>query len=201
MGTIKNVTKQTDNRFLNIYELDRENKTGKPGKYWVASRAKDIDGLKLKSGVVNPDGIIIYAICEGKVVLIRQYRYPLGGYIYEFPAGLVDDGEDMMEAGIREMKEETGLTLEPIPVDRAFSKPYFTSVGMSDEACGTIYGYASGQVTQKYQEESEEIEIVLADKDEVRRILREENVAIMCSYMLMHYLQDTEPFAFLKEKI
>lgn len=201
MGIIKNVTKQTDNKFLNIYELDRENKAGRSGKYWVASRAKTTEDLKLKSGIVNPDGIIIYAICEGKVVLIRQYRYPLNGYIYEFPAGLVDEGEDMMEAGIREMKEETGLTLEPIPVDAAYSKPYFTSVGMSDEACGTIYGYASGEVTQKYQEESEEIEIVLADKTEIRRILKEENVAIMCSYMLMHYLQDDEPFAFLREEI
>ena len=201
MGIIKNVTKQTDNKFLNIYELDRENKAGRPGKYWVASRAKTVEELKLKSGVVNPDGIIIYAICEGKVVLIRQYRYPLNGYIYEFPAGLVDEGEDMMEAGIREMKEETGLTLTPIPVDHAYSKPYFTSVGMSDEACGTIYGFASGEVTKKYQEESEEIEVVLADKEEVRRILKEENVAIMCAYMLMHYLQDEEPFAFLKEQI
>ncbi|MDD3360337.1 MAG: NUDIX hydrolase [Hespellia sp.] len=201
MGIIKNVTKQTDNKFLNIYELDRENKAGRSGKYWVASRAKTTEDLKLKSGIVNPDGIIIYAICEGKVVLIRQYRYPLNGYIYEFPAGLVDEGEDMMEAGIREMKEETGLTLEPIPVDAAYSKPYFTSVGMSDEACGTIYGYAFGEVTQKYQEESEEIEIVLADKAEIRRILKEENVAIMCSYMLMHYLQDDEPFAFLREEI
>ena len=37
------------------------------------------------------------------------------------------------------------------------------------------------------QEENEEIEIVLADKAEVRRILKEENVAIMCAYMLMHF--------------
>ena len=69
---------------------------------------------------------------------------------------------------------------------------------MTDESCGTVYGYASGKITRKYQEESEEIEVILANKDEVRRILKEERVAIMCAYMLMHYLHDEEPFAFLK---
>ena len=41
--------------------------------------------------------------------------------------------------------------------------------------------------------------MVLADREEVRRILKEENVAIMCSYMLMHFLHDKEPFGFLTE--
>ena len=51
------------------------------------------------------------------------------------------------------------------------------------------------------QEDTEEIEVVLADREEVKRILREENVAIMCAYQLMHFLRDEEPFAFLKEKL
>ena len=52
-------------------------------------------------------------------------------------------------------------------------------------------------VTDKYNEGSEEIEIVIADKAEVRRILKEERVAIMCAYQMMHFLADEEPFAFL----
>ncbi len=40
--------------------------------------------------------------------------------------------------------------------------------------------------------------VVLADREEAKRILREENVAIMCSYHLMHFIHDEEPFAFLK---
>ena len=40
---------------------------------------------------------------------------------------------------------------------------------------------------------------MIADRDDVRRILREEKVAIMCAYMLMHFLKDEEPFDFLKE--
>ncbi len=94
-----------------------------------------------------------------KVVLIRQYRYTIGGYIYEFPAGLVEPGEDFHEGAVREMFEETGLKLEPIKVS-AFEKPYFTTIGMTDESCATVYGYASGEVSKAAQEDSEEIEVV-----------------------------------------
>ena len=48
------------------------------------------------------------------------------------------------------------------------------------------------------QHDSEEIEVILADREEVKRILREERVAVVCSYMLMHFLHDEEPFAFLR---
>lgn len=95
------------------------------------------------------------------------------------------------------MYEETGLKLEPLKVDTAYEKPYFTTIGMTDESCATVYGYASGEISKDAQEDTEEIEVVLADRDEVRRILKEENVAIMCAYMLMHFLNDEEPFAFL----
>ena len=52
-------------------------------------------------------------------------------------------------------------------------------------------------------EDSEEIEVVLADRKEVERIMKEERVALLCAYMMMHFLHDEEPFAFLhaKEKI
>ena len=83
----------------------------------------------------------------------------------------------------------------------AFEKPYFTTVGMTDESCATVYGYAEGEISKDAQEDTEEIEVVLADREEVKRILREENVAIMCAYQLMHFLQDEEPFAFLKEEL
>mgnify|MGYP001327157484 CR=1 FL=1 len=198
MGTIKKITKQTNNRFLNMYALDRVNKAGKEGVYYMASRAADADHLKICTKAVTADAVIIYSILEDKVVLIRQYRYPLGGFIYEFPAGLVDPGESVTEAAIREMKEETGLTFKPISADNSYTKPYFTTIGMTDETNSMVYGYASGDITKRYQEENEEIEVVLADKAEVRRILKEENSTIMCAYMLMHYLADEEPFAFLE---
>lgn len=202
MPEIKKVTPLTENPHVNLYHLDVESKTGRKGHYYVASRAKTENDLKIKTRKNTPDGVIIYSLYgekKDRVVLVRQYRYAIDSYIHEFPAGLVEPGEDYKEAGIREMKEETGLTLSPLQVDPAYEKPYFTTIGMTDESCASVYGYASGQASRDGLEDSEELEIVLADREEVRRILREENVAIMTAYMLMHFLHDDEPFAFLKE--
>ena len=202
MPEIKKVTPLTENPHVNLYHLDVESKTGRKGHYYVASRAKTEHELKIRTKRNTPDGVIIYSLYgekKDRVVLVRQYRYAIDSYIYEFPVGLVEPGEDYKEAGIREMKEETGLELSPIDVDQAYEKPYFTTIGMTDESCATVYGYTSGQVSGDGLEDSEELEIVLADREEVRRILREEKAAIMTAYMLMHFLHDEEPFAFLKK--
>ena len=202
MPSIKKVTPMTDNPYVRLYHLDVESKTGKSGNYYVASRAKNEEALKLNTRKNTPDGVIIYSLYgekKDKVVLVRQYRYAIDDYIYEFPAGLVEPGEDFKEAGIRELKEETGLTLTPVSVDPAYERPYFTTIGMTDESCATVFGYAAGEVSNAGLEDSEALEIVLADKEEVKRILKEENVAIMTAYMLMHFLHDSETFGFLKE--
>lgn len=199
MDKIKAVHKETDHKYLNMYSLDIVYGGNETGSYQVASRAKNIDNLKLVTKQNQPDGVIIYSLYGGKrdrVVLIRQYRYSLNDYIYEFPAGLVDEGENYHEAGVRELKEETGLTFTPLKVAEEFQRPYFTTVGMTDESCATVYGYADGEPSIHFQEEIEEIEVVLADKKEVRRILKEENVAIMCAYMLIHFLSSEEGKAF-----
>lgn len=198
---INEIKKLTDSRFLNMYEVLGENKKGKPVDYFVASRARVPEQMKINTHDQKPDGVIIYSLYgehHDKVVLVRQYRFTIDDYIYEFPAGLVDPGEDFHQSAVREMKEETGLTLKPIKADPMYEKPYFTTIGLTDECCGTIYGYASGEVSSQWLEPNEDIQVILADKEEVRRILKEERVAIMCAYMLMHFLEDKEPFGFLK---
>ena len=200
MVSIDKITQKTHNKFVNLYDLDVTHKNGVASHYYVASRAKTEDELKLVTRENHPDGVIMFGIHgpkRDKVVLIRQYRYTIGDYVYEFPAGLVERGEDYREAAVREMHEETGLKFTPLDVDPMFEEARFTTVGLTDESCATVYGYTEGEISDKYLEESEELEIVLADRDEVRRILKEEKVAIMCAYQLMHFLVNEEPFAFL----
>ena len=197
MERIKGIKKQTDNRFLNLYELDATFRDGSRAPYYVASRRKDAESLKAATGDRHADGVILYGVYgtkKDKVVLVRQYRYPLGDYVYEFPAGLVEPGEDMLDAGIREMYEETGLNFTPVQTAR----PFFTTIGMTDESCGTVFGYCSGEPSVAGQEGTEDIQVMLADREECKRILKEENVAIMCAYMLMHFIaSEGDPLAFL----
>ena len=200
---ILSVEKKTDNRFLNMYDLQYENKVGGQGIYHIASRGASIEELKLKTHKNKPDGVIIYALYgpkRDKVVMVRQYRFSVDDYVYEFPAGLVDAGETYGQAGARELKEETGLDFTPVKADEMYSKPLFTTIGMTDESCATVYGYASGKISKEGLEDNEDLEVIIAERKEVRRILKEENVSINCGYLLMHFLCHTteDPFYFLR---
>ena len=202
MSNIQNIQQKTHNRFLNYYELEAVHRDGSISPYYMTSRAKDASQLKAVTRQNRPDGVILYGVYgeeKDRVVLIRQYRYPLGDYVYEFPAGLVEEGEEMGAAGVREMYEETGLTFTPVDAG-CYSRPFFTTVGMTDESCGMVFGYCSGTPTSIHEESSEEIQVILADRAGAERILREENVAIMCAYMLMHFIaSEGDPLAFIKE--
>ena len=201
MPEIKKVTRKTENPYVNLYELETKDRVGHDKKYYVASRAKTIADLKLSTHNEKPDGVIIYGLSreKDKVLLVRQYRYSLDEYIYEFPAGLVDPGEDFRQAAVREVKEETGLTLEPLQLENGYERPYFTTVGMTDECCSTVFGYVSGILSSEGEEDTEDIEALLVDREEAKRILKEERVAIMDAYMLMHFVADDDPFAFLEK--
>lgn len=202
MDRITKIIQETHHRFLNLFCMDVRHRNGEASEYYVASRAKSVTDLKAVTHRNEPDGVSIYSVYgeqKDRVVLVRQYRYPLGDYVYEFPAGLVEPGEAMTDAAVREFHEETGLYLKVVLADDIYTKPRFTTVGMTDEACGMVYGYASGVPDNRFEESSEDIQVVLADKKEVRRILKEENVAMMCAYMLLYFLKsEGDPLGFVE---
>ena len=197
MSAIGKIEKKAGSKFLSFYEMEAVHRDGSSSPYYMASRNDDGASLTAVTHTVRPNGVTIYSLLEDKVVLVRQYRYPLGGYVYEFPAGLVEPGEDIADAAVREMYEETGLVFAPIA--SPFSRPYFSSVGMTDESCCLVFGRCQGTPTSIHQENTEDIQVVLADRAECRRILAQEQVAIQCAYMLMHFVSSQDnPFTFLE---
>lgn len=64
---------------------------------------------------------------DPQVLLIRQYRYAADGFVYEVPAGRLDDGEDPAECARRELREETGCTAEHVEkLTTIYTTPGFT---------------------------------------------------------------------------
>ncbi|MEQ1841935.1 MAG: NUDIX hydrolase [Verrucomicrobiales bacterium] len=47
---------------------------------------------------------------DGRLVLVRQFRFGIDGFSLEIPGGVIETGEDPVEAGLRELREETGFT-------------------------------------------------------------------------------------------
>lgn len=190
MNRIKSIKPMTDNKFLNLYNFEVEDRKGNVHPYYVASRHKESEMPATGVGV-RPDAVLIYAYYGEKrdrLVLIRQYRYPVGDYIYELPAGLVDDGETVIETAIREMKEETGLDFEPIPDQEVFNRPCFSSAGMTDETVSTVYGVATGDISEDGLGDDEDLEVCIVDEEEAIRILIEEKLGVRTYYLLMMFI-------------
>lgn len=195
--------KLTENPFLNLYELDALTKDGGRFQYYFASRNSE-EELKIRTHGLDSEGIVIFAVTKelpNRVVMIRQYRYPVDDYLYELPAGLVDKGESPEEAAIREMKEETGYHMEIYRGGAEFARrPFFLAQGLTDETSTAVYGYISEKdIPIKETEDSEDIEVILADKEMAKELLIKERLSSRAAFFLMLYLRssDENPFDFI----
>ena len=197
------VRKLTDNRFLNLYEMDALTNTGAPFNYYFASRNSE-EKLPLLTGKLCSNGIVIYPIWKRnpeKIVMLRQYRYPLDAWLYELPAGLIDEGETASEAAVREMKEETGLTFTPYEGGNpSYRRPVYLGAGLTDDTTTSVFGYADGEISGRFRESTESIEVLVVDKKEAERILKEERISLRAAFLLMSFLrmEGKNPFAFLE---
>lgn len=197
MSKVIDASKVTDYRFLNMYNMDVEYKDGVRGTYQIASRAKTRDELKAISGKTTiPDAVAIAAsyVHNGEhcLVLLRQFRYPVGDYIYELPAGLTDANETIEVTAIREMKEETGLKFIPAPSDLPFNRPFFSSPGMTDETCAIVMGSCVGIPSNEFQEQGEDAKIIFANYKECERILKEELVDMRTMALIVMFMMALE---------
>ncbi|MSO29493.1 MAG: NUDIX hydrolase [Acidobacteria bacterium] len=80
--------------------------------------------------VRHPGSVVLVPITgEGRIVLVRQYRHPIGRWVWELPAGSLKPGEDPQKAAARECQEEIGLV--PSAVEKLGS--LFPTPGYCDE--------------------------------------------------------------------
>ncbi|MDF5708599.1 MAG: NUDIX hydrolase [Nostoc sp. S4] len=105
---------------------------------------------------------------EGKLVLVRQYRFAVQGRILEFPAGTVEYNEDPLETVQREIEEETGYSAQKWHKLGEF----FLAPGYSDEI---IYAFLAQDLqkleTPQNQDEDEDIETVFLTPEELEKAI------------------------------
>ena len=109
----------------------------------------------------NRRAVVIIARTEtnGSIILIRQFRIPLAAWIYEFPAGLVDEGEALATAALRELREETGYAGDVLSVSPALP----TSAGLSSEYIHLVHVRCADLPGAPNREAAEAIEIELVE--------------------------------------
>jgi len=65
----------------------------------------------IREVAVHPGGAVVVAVKEnGKIIFVKQYRYPLNKALIELPAGKLEQDEDPIHCAIRELEEETGYS-------------------------------------------------------------------------------------------
>lgn len=112
--------------------------------------------IAFREYIVHPGATMVIPLGDdGKVVMIRQFRYPLKSWFLEFPAGKIDQGEDSLTTGKRELEEETGF--------RAKSWRFLTTIhpviGYADEKID-IYLAQGLSLHQATPEAGEHIEVL-----------------------------------------
>lgn len=116
---------------------------------------------------------------DGKLVLIKEFRYPLNSWCIAFPAGLIDPGEEPAASIDRELREETGYALRrdvPGPLD-ILPQVGFSSAGFTDETIQVAFAQVE-KVADATPEESELIVPFEVAVDDIPRFLAENSIPI-----------------------
>lgn len=138
-----------------------------------------VDTVRLPNGntatrevVKHPGAVAVLALNDRKMLVVDQFRQPLGRCEVEIPAGKLEPGEDPMEAAKRELQEETGYTCGTIRKLHSF----YTSPGFADEV---IHLYLAEDLTRgdMNPDEDEFLEMSEITLEEAYKLIQEERIS------------------------
>ena len=138
----------------------------------------ELDRVRLPGGqtadleiVRHPGSVVMLPVpAQGRLILVRQYRYAIDRWIWELPAGTLKPSEDPRRAAARECEEEIGLV--PYRIERLaafFPTPGFCDEEMTFFRCSDLRPPAADSVVRK--DEDEDLEPQAFALDDVRRMV------------------------------
>lgn len=159
--------KVKDGKYLKAYELTYKNKAGNEKKYEIVSR-NELDDIS-KVGTI-PSGVSIIATCNGKLLLLHEFRMGVNRTIYNLCAGMMEKDETIEDCIRRELQEETGLKVKKI---HKILQPSFSAVAISDTTTYIAFVEAEGEFSD-HTSDNEQIDAKFYTKEEVAELLETE---------------------------
>ncbi len=170
----KGIKKVHEGKFITRYDVEYLTEEGHSKTYEIISRNKNIETLEQLQNKQADSVILILTDESGERILVsREYRMAMAQWIYNFPAGLIDEGETAQESAKRELWEETGLEL--VKINDVLEGSY-SAIGFSNERNVCIFGVAKGEF-RKSTSDAEEIVPGWFTKEEMKKLLRTEAFA------------------------
>lgn len=126
--------------------------------------------------------VVIAVTDADELVLVEQYRVPLGRRCIELPAGLIDDGEDTCAAAIRELHEEAGYRAASVSAIGVFA----SSPGLASESFTLVRAEGLTQIGDGGGIDGEDIVVHLVPVADLPRFIEEKrNADVMIDVRLM----------------
>ena len=185
-----NLTENYISSYLSHYYSTSEI-NGKVKEYDFVSRKKASTPETL-SQPYKSDGVSIFVKNQdkSKMLLIKEFRYAVNDYVISTPSGLIEQGEDIKSAVIRELYEEVGYTEEQVEINQVLL-PSYSAIGLSDEQVTSVFVTVDDTIKPKqHLESSEDIEYFWIDAHQAEYFL--ENGYFSDDLMLHLKLQPKE---------
>ena len=147
------------------------------------------NGMEREKVIVHPgNAVAILPVNGDRCKLLRQYRYAVGQYIYEAPAGTMEEGEDPMETAHRELIEETGFRAATI-VPKGF---IYTTPGFTDERIFLYLARDLSPSDEYGKDEDEVIEVVDVALQDIPGMIRDGTICDAKTICLVYHCLDGE---------
>lgn len=145
-------------KYLTLTSVSYRDKHDKDKEWEMVSRVNDTKAVMIV-------GFKESTLYEGrKLLLIKEFRIPINDYEWGFPAGLIDGNESIEETVKRELHEETGMYVKNILEISPF---VYNSAGMTNESIAMAFVEVEGDISDKNQESSEDIQVFLKNQGQV----------------------------------
>ncbi|MBR4597721.1 MAG: NUDIX hydrolase [Opitutales bacterium] len=164
-----------DCRVFKVFEERFEHPDGREGDFYICRSNNWVQTAAITA--------------EGKIVLVNQFRFGVKKCSWEFSGGIIEDGEDVLKAALRELEEETGYVAESAELLAEFSP----NPAIQNNKAFVVLAKNCRKLKAQNWDENEEIQTIEAAPEELDKMVSSgqihHSIAICGIYFLQKYLE------------